>query len=264
MKALVNPAVVRVLALAISAPVVMSLAGCDPFKEGRERQAEQTRIACLDKFCEGDVEPKRNMATEVAIKLNGQWYVGPKEYGNSNFGAMSFYWPSKAAIGDPVAVSKAPEANKNSVGAVDNFSAVAIEVFLTGRGRWPDPKADKPWEGRGWEGRFEELQKQGLRMERQQLRPELERVRFFDSQGKQHRHEYFLATQQQKILGTGLPGIACDPNPDPAPGARPGCTGGFFWQPDVYADFRFSATHAQDWPAIYQEIIRVLNLIKKA
>ena len=260
MSTLKNHAAARLVMMAIAA---LGLSACDPFKEDRAIQTEQTRIACLDKFCEGDVEPKRNMATENAIKLNGQWYLGPKEYGNPNLGAMSFYWPSKAATGDPVAVGKATEARKNSVGAVDNFYAVAIEIFLTGRGRWSDPKEDKPWEGRGWEGRFEELQKQGLRIERQQLGPELELVRFFDAQGKQHRHEFFLATQQQKILGNGRPGVACDHYSNPAIRNESRCTGGFFWGPDVYADFRFSATLAQDWPAIHQEIIRVLNLAKK-
>jgi hypothetical protein len=100
-------------------------------------------------------------------------------------------------------------------------------------------------------------------MERSQLRPGLERVRFFSAKG-QYRHEYFLATQQTLPRGNSVPGIACDLYPDSKPNALPRCTGGFYWQEDVYADFRIHAKHANDWPEIYLEIIRVLQLLGKA
>lgn len=236
--------------------------GCDPFKEQREAAAERKRIECTDKICDGDVEPDIDRTKLVAFKKNGQWYTGPREYGHPAFGAIAFYWPSKAPSHDVTAASAAPEIRFGPQGQVVNGYDHLVEIFLTGRARWPDPKAERPWEGRGWEGRFEELQSQGLRIEREQLNPELVRVRFFDSQGKQHRHEFFLATRQSRVRGNGAPGVACDP-PNQLPNALPRCTGGFFWQEDVYADFRFHAQHAKDWPAIHQEIVRVLNLLKK-
>lgn len=226
--------------------------GCDPFKEQREAAAERKRIDCMDKLCEGDEPPKRDPATEVTLKFNGQWYIGPSYYFSSGMNGAAFYWPSKKNRED------VPQEERSVLSHLHT-----VEIFLTGRARWPDPKAERPWDGRGWEGRFEELQSQGLRIEREQLSPELERVRFFDAQGKQYRHEMFLASQQSKVRGNGLPGVACDLYPEPNPDLHRTCTGAFFWQEDVYADFRFHAQHAKDWPAIHQEIVRVLNFLKK-
>jgi hypothetical protein len=101
-------------------------------------------------------------------------------------------------------------------------------------------------------------QQEGWRIERQQLRAGLERIRFFDAQGQQYRNEFFLATQQKLPRGSNsLPGISC------AVVASDTCTGDFFWQEDIYADFRLPAKYAGDWPEIYQEITRVLTLLKK-
>jgi hypothetical protein len=238
------------------------LAACGPSEKEKVRMAEQKRLECLDKYCEGDVEPAHDPVKEFAFKVNGQWFVGPREYGGYG-GSFAFLWPSKTPANKEGASKVAPEFVPSSAGVNSNFYDVGIEIFLTGRQRWPEPNAPTPWEDGGWQTRFDELQKQGLRMERQQIRPELERIRFFDAQGNQYRHEYFLATQQRKIRGSGPPGIACDRYPDPRPNALPRCTGGMFWQEDVYADFRFLARHATDWPAIHQEMVRVLNLAKK-
>ncbi|WP_048441578.1 hypothetical protein [Caenimonas sp. SL110] len=230
------------------------VAACKPSEQRVAQDVERKRIECLDKPCEGDTTPTFNPTREQLIKLNGQWFVAPKAY-VKGFAGLAFYWPSKTPLIGRDDGTDYPEKSRD-------YYDVAIEIFLTGRQRWPDPRAEKPWEGKGWDGRFEELRKQGLRIEREMLRPELERVRFFDAQGKQYRHEYFLATTQRKTLGDGVPGVACD-LPDPRPKALPRCTGGVFWQEDVYADFRFHAKHAVDWPAINQEIVRVLNLAKK-
>lgn len=235
--------------------LAISLAACGPNESQKREIAEKKRIECLDKFCDGDVEPTRNMATEVAYKLYGQWYLVPKQYAKGMSG-LAFYWPSKTPVtGLPVGQEFSEKGR--------DYYDVAIEIFLTGRQRWPDPNVVRPWDGESWELRLEELQRQGLRIQREKLRPDLERIRFFDTKGQQYRHEYYLAAQQRKIRGNGIPGIACD-LPDSRPKALPRCNGGFFWQEDVYADFRFHAQHAADWPAIHQEIVRVLNLAKKA
>lgn len=238
-------------------PVIAALAlvACGPNESQRRETAEKALIECLDKICEGDLEPKRDWATEALLKLNGKWYIVPKQYAKGMAG-LSFYWPSKTPVAGPPTGQVFLEKGRD-------YYDVSIEIFLTGRQRWGDPKVATPWEGRGWQARFEELQKKGLRMEREQLRLDLERVRFFDVQGQQYRHEYYLATQQKKIRGNGAPGVACD-LPDERPNALPRCTGGEFWQEDVYGDYRFHAKHAADWPAIHQEIIRVLSLAKKA
>lgn len=237
--------------------LLLGLASCSPNEQKRAELAELKRIECLEKVCPGDVEPKRDYTKDALLKLNGEWFIGPQVYFTSGRNGAVFYWPAKAP-------GFAPGEFLEGIKGRD-FSDVAIEIFLTGRQRWPDPKAIAPWENSSWERRFDELRKEGFRIERLQLRPSLERVRFFDAQGKQYRHEYFLATQQKLPLSrNSLPGIACDPYPDASSGAKPGCTGGIFWQEDVYADFRLHAKHASDWPEIYQEINRVLSLLKKA
>jgi hypothetical protein len=180
------------------------------------------------------------------MKLNGQWYFAPK----------AFYWPGKTPVTGRSDRQSFPEQGRD-------YYDVAIEIFLTGRQRWPEPNAVAPWEAGDWERRFSELQREGLRIERKQISPELERIRFFDAQGMQYQHEYFLATKQRRLRGNGQPGVACDLYPDPKPNALPRCSGGMFWQKDIYADFRFHAQHATDLPAIHQEIVRVLGLAKK-
>ncbi len=237
----------------LSIAAVVALTACGPNESQKQKLAEKKRIECLDQFCEGDIEPKRDVATETALKLHGQWYIAPKRYYSTGKNGGGFYWPSRHPMFED---GDYPEGGQD-------FPEKAIEIFLTGRQRWGDPNALTPWEGAGWEGRFAELQQQGLRIERQQLRPELERIRFFDSQGLKYRHEYFLATLQRRVRGNGPPGIACDSQTDTNPKARPGCSGGMYWQEDVYADFRFHAQHAADWPAIHQEVVRVLSLAKK-
>jgi hypothetical protein len=217
-------------------------------------KAKALRADCIDKVCPGDKEPQHNTATETALKLNGQWFLAPKEYFTSD--SAAFYWPQKLpayAAGDFPAEIKGHD-----------FSEVSVQIFFTGRGRWTKPTVARPWAAQSWEARFADLQRLGLRMERVQMRPDLERIRFFDRVGKQYRHEYWLATNQQRILGDGPPGISCDLYPGPRTGSRPRCTGGMFWQKDVYADFRFHAKHASDWPAIHQEMMRVLGFARRA
>lgn len=150
----------------------------------------------------------------------------------------------------------------DSIKGID-FSAIAIEIFLTGRVRWPDPAVERPWESNTSESYFLELQKNGYRIERQVLRPDLELVRFYDTSGKPYSHVFYVATQRTRIRGSGPPVLGCDPLPSPNLNGHATCTAGEYWQHDVYADFRFSAKHAQDWPAIHKEIVRVLNLAKK-
>nr|WP_315464100.1 hypothetical protein [uncultured Rhodoferax sp.] len=227
----------------------LGLGACGPNEQQKAERAERKRVECLDKICQGDVEPPRDYTKDALLKLNGHWFVGPMYYYSSGINAASFSWPSKKSRED------VPQEERD--GSSD------VVIFLTGRGRWSDPKAPTPWLSKG-EGRFEELQKEGFRMERQQLRPDLERVRFFDAQGKSYRREFFIATNEKKPLGAQAPSINCDP-PDVKGTihAMAGCSGGFFWQPDIYVDFRLHAKHSSDWPEIYKEIIRILALLKK-
>jgi hypothetical protein len=238
----------RHLWIAVVLPLVVT--ACGPSEKEKAQRAEQRRIDCLDKICQGETSPRNPSLSETALKINGNWYFAPKEYFGIN--TAVFYWPSRAPGfrgGDY------PEKGQP-------FYDAAIEIFLTGRHRWPTPNVEKPWESKSWQQRFEELQSQGLSMKRTQATPELDIVRFYEANGKLHRYTYYVAKTQKRIRGEGPPVLSCYVT-DP-PRSDDFCTSGEFWQPDVHADFRFSARHANDWPAIHEEIIRVLNLLKKA
>lgn len=237
------------------------LAACGPSEEKKALFAEKKRVDCLDKICEGDVVPRHDTVKEFAFKVNGEWFIGPREYGGYG-GSFAFFWPSKVPAKRANAERQAPEFIPSAAGRNSNFYDVGIEIFLTGRQRWPTPKVEKPWDNSSWDRHFGELQVQGLRMERATLKAGLDLVRFRQPDGKPHNYSYYVATDQQRIRGSGPPVLSCLAGTPPRPDDF--CTSGEFWQPDVYADFRFNIKHASDWPAIYQEIVRVLNLSRKA
>ena len=232
---------------------ITALTGCSPNDKERAAAAEAKRVECLDQFCEGDVDPRRGNYTKELLKLNGQWFLGDKEYFSSGRGGATFYWPSKTP---GFRGGSYPEAGQD-------FHDKAIQIFMKGRQRWPEPNAIEPWNR---ESKFEifwrDAQAQGYRIERSRPTPELEVVQLLDAQGNPHphKHMYFIATQQKTMMGNRSPAISCD-----AYTQRPHvtCTGGDFWKPNVFVDYRFSAAHANDWPAIHQEIIRVLSLIQE-
>jgi hypothetical protein len=228
---------------------LLAFTACGPSEKQLAARAEATRIECLDKICTGDVAPPRNELTDDLIKLNGQWYVGPKEY-FSSVTSSGFYWPSKQPM---FKGGSYPERGQGVADAV-------IEIFFTGRQRWPTPNVEKPWEEGTWAKEFARIEAEGLRMQRKAISPQLEVVSFIRADGRPYDTTYYVASLQKSIRGNEAPVASCRTdllNPN----AR--CTSGEFWQSDVYADFRFRAKHAPDWPAIHQEIIRILNLAKK-
>lgn len=229
---------------------LMCLSACDPFEKQRAAGAEEQRVQCLDKSCYGDVTPKFDHMKETLLKLNGQWYVGPKEYFSSGRNGGGFYWSSKHPM---FKGGSYPERGQDVADSV-------IEIFFTGRQRWPTPNVEKPWEGTTWVKEFNRIQAVGLRMERKTVTPQLDVISFFHADGKAYDTTYYVATQQKSIRG-GEPPVASCRTDILNPKAR--CNSNEFWQADVFADFRFRAKHAPDWPAIHQEIIRVLNLAQK-
>lgn len=65
------------------------LVACGPTEQQKAQLAEQRRIECLDKLCEGYGPPKHDLLKEVSFKLNGQWFIGPREYGGHE-GSLAF------------------------------------------------------------------------------------------------------------------------------------------------------------------------------
>lgn len=212
------------------------LTGCGPSKE---ELAEKRRIECLDTFCEGDVEPPRDRVREVALKINGQWYVGPKEYFSGKSGAV-FYWPSKTPEIGRTDGQPYPEKGKP-------FYDVAIEIFLGTPKQVPSKSMYR---------RLLELEVRGLVVEKTTPSSELQVWRTQEGDSSE---TWYVATALKEPNGDP-PAVACreiDPKH-----AR--CTMGFRWKPDVAANMRFRAVHGPDWPAIYLETERVLQQLRKA
>lgn len=243
----------RLLSLAAPAFSVVVLTACGPSEKQLAERAEAARIDCLDKICpgNGEVTPKFDYTKDALLKLNGEWYVGPKEYFSSGHNGAVFYWPSK----QPGFKGGAYPEEKQK------FYEKSIEIFLTGRHRWPTPNVEKPWEGATWAKRISRMESEGYQTERTKLNPSLELVRFRFPDGKTYSTNFYVATEERRVRGGEPPVLACDVSTPPHP--QDSCTAGEYWQADVYADFRFRAKHASDWPEIHQEIIRVLNLANK-
>lgn len=221
--------------------VLVLLAACGPSEQQKAQFAEQKRIECLDKFCDGDVEPKRDMLNEVAFKLNGKWFIGPRLYGNPNFGAIAFYWPSKTPQAGLPGGGNYPEYGQS-------FYDVAIEIFV--RTKSQEPVARSTYQ------LLLEEERQGHVIEKRRLREGLD---VWHTRSGITDEAWYIATNFKDPSGDP-PTVACR-GMDPS---KNRCTGGFLWQHDVAAGLRFRATHGPDWPEIYLEITRVLKLIRKA
>lgn len=223
--------------LVVSFVYVLALAGGDAHAKEQVSGAEKPRIECLDKICPGDVEPSRNVATQIALKVNGQWYIAPKEYFSTGKNGGGFYWSSRHPMfkgGDY------PERDQN-------FPDKAIEVFL-GTPRQVVPSM------------YQQLQvakRTTSVLETKVLRPGLERWR---TQEKDRLVETWYVATNLKEPNGDPPTIACRG----ADLKKYRCTTGFMWRPNVGANLRFRATHGPDWPEIYQEANRVINLLRKS
>lgn len=217
------------------------LTACGPNEEQRAQWAEEKRIECLDKFCEGDIEPRHDSATEVALKFNGQWYVGPKYYFSTGMNGAAFYWPSKKNREDvPQDERAVPYAH-------------TIEIFLRSN--------NIPSESRGYK-LIELAESKGWIADRRNLRRGLDAIKMKHVIGPRGQYidhvTHYVATQ---LKGTdGLPPVAICSHVNPSDSGGTG----FMWQPGIWAGTRMNQKHCADWPEIFQEITRVLQLLKKA
>lgn len=224
-----------------------STSACDDRRKTVEL-AQAKRIECLDKFCEGDTQPKTTPGKDVAFKLNGHWYVGPSMYGNPNFGAMAFYWPSKVAAADEEGTVNAREVVRSKSGSIENFYDVAIEVFLK-------TISEAPTERSTYQVLLR-LEQQGHVVDKRSLRDGLD---VWKTRDRNIEEIWYVATKLSDPTGD-RPTVAC--RGGDATQSR--CTGALTWQPGVAASMRFRAVHGSDWPEIYLELSRMLALIKKA
>lgn len=233
------------IGLAVALLVLGLLTACEPSKEKKAQLAEEKRVACLDKICEGDVEPPHDLIKEAALKLNGQWFIGPREYFNSVNSSAVFYWPKKnSEMGLPDALpyleQKQPYYDK------------AIEIFFRSN--------NFPQEPRGYH-LIELAEKNNWIDSRKNIRSGLDAITMKHVIGPRGQYidhvTYYVATQFKGL--DGLPPVATCNHDHPANGGGTG----FMWQPGIWLGTRMNQKHCADWPEIYQEITRVLTLLKK-
>ncbi len=228
-----------------------------PSEALRAQRAEERRLYCLDKFdtvyCPGEVEPPNpDHMRFVLQKLNGRWFIGPREYFNG-FNAATFYWPSKTPMSgwpDPATGWPSGKAYPESD---QDFSEKAIEIFL-----WSSPANKNPDFGMKY---LQRMEAQGRVVSKETIKPGLQAWIVNDEHDPIARIRYVATDFVQKAPNGAY--LSCQgTNPETHPETAT-CTTGDVLIPGISWDTRFSGKHAQDWPQIYSEIIRVLSLLKE-
>lgn len=224
--------------------LVLSLSACWQTEQQKAALTEKKRIECLDKICEGDVVPEQKPGVAI-LKLNGQWYEGPREYFSNGISGAAFWWwnhrPLSRGMEFPAELKALIAAGK------DDFS---IPIFL--RYQKSEQKIQpSPYD------QLLQAKADGRLISKATARPGLEIWRI-NEPGVSIEYVWYVAADFVNIDPAGAV-MTCrnDGMPDSV------CTSGFIWRPGISAYMRFHGRHAQDWPEIYQEVTRILQLIKK-
>jgi len=220
------------------------LTACGPSAQTNTEFAERRRVQCLDKFCEGDVEPK-HASNEVALKVNGQWFIGPRKYfGAASRSAGFEWWEHK-----PLDSDLARPAEAQALVVNGNGYDISVEIFLRNdRGLMKGPS------------RFERLRQaeaDGRLLGKTTLRPGLDMWRTTETDGLGP-GLWYVATAHVDSDPNGAVLSCRDSNP-----RFDRCVTGFYWRPGIVADMRFRTRHSVDWPEIYQEAMRILQQLKE-
>ena len=213
----------------------MLVSGCKPSAEELAQAEARKKEHCLNHPCEGDIDPKRD-ETESAFKANGRWFVGPTEYWGG-WKTGGFYWPSRTPV--YTARKDFPERVEVLSG---RFPDVAIDVFV---GSLPPGLTEMYPEV------LERAEKQYGIASRDMLRPGFERVVQTRVPGG-HTHNYIAHNVKTPARVPAL--VNCHP--------KTFCSMRFAWN-GLTVDTRFNHRHAQDWPEIFAEILRVLTLLRE-
>ncbi len=220
---------------------VLSACRQGPDEDQRARDVARRQEQCKDEAHCGDSSqrPPYDEATQRLNKWNDRWFVAPREYQLS--GSLGFYWPSKR----PATERSAP-------------GDVKIELL---------PRShDLPAPPVGYI-RFEAAEREGRILRREVLRAGLERISYFyknPSTGeinKSHPALAFVATNRKTPDGQP-PVFACELSTDPA---NSGGAAGFMWRNGIFVEILVrSGNVCEDWPELYDEIARILSLVKDA
>jgi hypothetical protein len=220
-----------------------ALSACGPNEKERAVIAEQEHIECLDKSCDGDVRPQHDWKTETVLKVNGKWFIAPRTYYSGQRGAI-FYWPTKAP-GFSVGEFKEQIQGKD-------FTDIAIELMFRSNNIPPEPRGYKL---------IKLAEKNDWIASRKTIRRGLDAITMKHVIGPSgyyldHR-TYYVATMQTDP--DGFPPVGACNHDHPMNGGGTG----FIWRPGIWVGVRMNQKHCVDWPEIYQEITRVLSLLRK-
>jgi hypothetical protein len=220
------------------------LTACEPSEQTKVEFAETRQVRCLDKFCEGDIEPKHS-PDEVALKVGGQWFVGPRKYFSASSTAASFEWWEHKPL-DP---ASARPAEAQALAVKGNGYDISVQIFLrSDRGLTKGPSRFD---------RIRQAEADGRLLDKTTLRPGLDMWRTTETDGLGPGLWYVATELAQSDPDRAV--LSCrDSNPK-----FDRCSTSFYWRPGIIADMRFRARHSVDWPEIYQEAIRVLQQLRK-
>lgn len=225
--------------------MLLLIAACGPTELQKARQGEDRRIECLDKICQGDAVPNYDLLNEVALKLNGQWYIGPKEYFSSGINGASFEWWDHKPLSRNM---KRPPEVKALALAGKGYD-ISIEIFLRHH--------DGVMHGLSRYDRLRQAEEEGRLISKTTVKPGLEFWRTRETDGLGPGVWYVAINHVNQAPDAAV--LSCresDPQSDR-------CVTGFVWQSGIASDLRFQAKHSIDWLEIYQETVRILQLLKK-
>lgn len=229
--------------------VLLLLTACERVEQLKAKRVADKRLECLDKVCEGDVLPKYDTMRYTLFKRGGQLFLAPQEYGGTS-GVLQFFWPSKTPANKYGGEKDAPEFTPSKPGQNSNFYDVGIEIHLR--------STSFPSEPRGYR-LIEMAQAKDWIANRTTVRKGLDQVRMKPVPGPDGRRidyvTYYIATEIKGL--DGLPPVGVCSHDD----SRNGGGGGFMWRDGVFAGISMNQKHCNDWPEIYTEVVRVLQLI---
>lgn len=217
-----------------------------PSEQQRAQEREQERLRCLDAHCPGDPPLPDYDHTKYSIqKLNGKLFLGPKEYFNGMGIAAFQWWRHKPLTTNDVLPPEVLALLKDGKG-----DDISIVIFLHRRVE-VSPKVSQD---RGLPY-FERAKAEGRVVNKEVVRPGLETWRIkeeidLDPGVWYVAAQYVKQTPEAAVLWCSETKLEF-------------CTTGELLMPGISWDARFSSRHAQDWPEIHQEIVRVLSLLRE-
>lgn len=221
------------LRMVMALVVPMLVTACEPSEESRR----QKQIQHEDSIVPGESLPKYDYKRYSITKMNGRFFLIPREYGGD--GALIFYWPSKTPMAGRLDGKPFPEQGLG-------FYDIAIEVFL---------RADRNALA-GSESIFEQAERSGWIQDRKVLRKGLEVVTLNEKAGVITREKSLYLATEMKWPDGRIPVVECSDSLRTGGGWMP-------WRPGVFLTIRFKEDKCQDWPEIYAEILSVMSQVRE-